>query len=174
MARPTELTGIERTFGDDEIIVSKTDTRGLIRYANRVFSRVSGYTEAELIGRPHSIVRHPQMPRAVFKLLWDTIADGREVFAYVLNRCKNGDEYWVFAHVTPSYDESGQIVGYHSNRRSPDRRKLERIKPLYAELLEAEHRAGENPKTQLAVSMPLLESALRAVGMPYEEFVFSL
>ncbi|HEX8916796.1 MAG TPA: PAS domain-containing protein [Humisphaera sp.] len=171
---PTTLTGVERTFGTDEIIVSKTDLRGVITYANRVFARVSGYSEAEILGQPHCLVRHPAMPRAVFKLLWDTLGEGREVFAYVLNRCKNGDEYWVFAHVTPSYDAAGRVVGYHSSRRSPDRTALARIKPLYAELLEAERRAGTNPKQQLAASAPLLGRSLADVGMKYEQFVFTL
>ena len=115
-ARP-HLTGVERTFGDDEIIVSKTDTKGRITYANRVFQQVAGYTEDELLGKAHSIVRHPDMPRCVFKFLWDTIGAGNEVFAYVLNKAKNGDHYWVFAHVTPTFDDHGRIISYHSNRR---------------------------------------------------------
>ncbi|HPV77190.1 MAG TPA: PAS domain-containing protein, partial [Gemmatimonadaceae bacterium] len=88
-------SGRERSFGEDEIIVSKTDLQGKITYANDVFIRVSGYEEDELLGAPHSIIRHPDMPRAVFKLLWDTLATGREVFAYVNNMARNGDNYWV-------------------------------------------------------------------------------
>ena len=72
------------------------------------------------MGQPHSIIRHPDMPRAVFKLLWDTVIEGREIFAYVKNKAKNGDFYWVFAHVTPSYDNDRRIIGFHSNRRVPD------------------------------------------------------
>ena len=94
MARPTiKPTGVERFFDDDDIIVSKTDLKGKITYANRVFSQVSGYTEPELIGQPHNLIRHPDMPRCVFKLLWDTVQDGREIFAYVVNLCKGGDHY---------------------------------------------------------------------------------
>src|SRR5580704_8741733 len=91
-------TGRERTFPEDEIIASKTDVKGVITYANRTFMEVSLYSEEELLGQPHSIVRHPDMPRCVFKLLWDTIQKGDEIFAYVKNMCKNGDFYWVFAH----------------------------------------------------------------------------
>ena len=118
------LTGVERTFGTDEIIVSKTDTKGRIIYANEVFLRLAGFSEREIIGQPHSIIRHPAMPRCVFKLLWDTISSGKECFAYVLNRSKNGDHYWVLAHVTPTFDSKGTIVSYHSNRRNPRRDNL--------------------------------------------------
>ena len=119
MAR-VKPTGVERRFAEDEVIVSKTDLRGHITYANEVFVRVSGFREDELLGAPHSIVRHPDMPRCVVQLLWDRIAAWHEVFAYVLNMSKNGDHYWVHAHVTPTFDEQGKIVGYHSNRRVPD------------------------------------------------------
>ena len=102
-------------FPDSEIIVSKTDLKGRITYANQTFCHVAGYDEAELLGQQHSIVRHPDMPRAVFKLLWDTLGEGKEIFAYVKNMTKHGDYYWVFAHVTPSYDGAGKLVGYHSS-----------------------------------------------------------
>lgn len=166
-------TGIERFFDKDEIIVSKTDLTGKITYANRVFVRVSGYTEAELIGAPHSILRHPEMPRCVFKLLWDTIESGREIFAYVVNLSKNGDHYWVHAHVTPSFDGTGKIVGYHSNRRVPDRSQVEKISGIYQALLAEEAKytdkiAGMNAGTAL------LTSVLAGQKIDYEEFVWSL
>ena len=97
------LSGVERVLRDDEIVVSKTDTKGRITYCNDTFIRMAGYSEPELMGQPHSIVRHPAMPRCAFKLVWDTIEAGKEVFAYVINRAKNGDHYWVFAHVTPDF-----------------------------------------------------------------------
>jgi len=103
----------ESPFDENEIIVSKTDTKGRITYANDVFSRVSQFTVAELLGVPHSIIRHPDMPRCVFKLLWDAIQAKQEIFAYVLNMAKSGDHYWVFAHVTPSFGADGAITGYH-------------------------------------------------------------
>ena len=114
-------TGTERTFSPGELIVTKTDPRGVITYANDVFLRMSALTEAEAVGQPHSLIRHPDMPRAVFKLLWDTLQERREIFAYVVNLAADGAHYWVFAHVTPSYDETGRVVGYHSNRRVPSR-----------------------------------------------------
>lgn len=173
MLRDIQLTGVERTFGSDEIIVSKTDPRGRIIYANEVFLRMAGYTEGEILGKPHNIIRHPQMPRCVFKFLWDTIGAGREIFAYVLNRSKNGDHYWVFAHVTPTFDASRTIVSYHSNRRSPRREAVEKAKTLYGELLAIEN-SHADPKAGMAASTQALLDKLSAIGVPYDEFVFSL
>ncbi|GAB4386237.1 MAG: PAS domain-containing protein [Phycisphaerales bacterium] len=171
-SRP-HLTGVERTFSEDEIIVSKTDLKGRITYANRVFQRISQYTEAELLGKAHNIVRHPDMPRCVFKYLWDTIQSGNEVFAYVLNRCKNGDHYWVFAHVTPTFNQSGQIVSYHSNRRVPSRAAIQKIKPMY-DLLLREEQKYRTPREQWEASLPMLVDYLEQAKMTYEEFVFTL
>lgn len=169
----SHLTGHERTFEPSEIIVSKTDTKGRITYANQVFQRVAGYTEAELLGKPHSIVRHPDMPRCVFKYLWDTIAAGREVFAYVLNRAKCGDHYWVFAHVTPSFDRSGRVVGYHSNRRVPYPDALGKVKDLYARMLAEEKRHGDY-HSGMAAATRILTDLLASRGQTYSEFVFGL
>ena len=122
MSDERRLTGSERFIGENDIIVSKTDLKGRITYCNKVFLDIAGYTERECLGQPHSMIRHPDMPRCIFKVLWDTIQSGQEIFAYVVNRAANGDHYWVYAHVTPSIGEGGTIVGYHSNRRVPDRR----------------------------------------------------
>lgn len=172
-AAAIRLTGVERTFGPDEIIVSKTDTRGRIIYANEVFLRVAGYSEAELLNQPHSIIRHPDMPRCVFKLLWDTISAGSEIFAYVKNLAKNGDHYWVLAHVSPTFDKQGQIVSYHSNRRSPRRDACAKAEALYKELLAIET-AHADRKVGMEAAFNALVAKLHAAGMPYDEFVFSL
>jgi PAS domain S-box-containing protein len=166
-------SGVEATFDREEIIVSKTDTRGRITYANHVFLRVAGYTEQEILGKPHSFIRHPDMPRCVFKVLWDTIERGDEVFAYVVNMAKNGDHYWVLAHVTPTFDAMGRIVGYHSNRRCPDRSAIDVIRPLYAALLDAE-RGHLTKADAIAASTRLLDKTLEKAGLSYEAFVFSL
>jgi len=166
-------TKTERQFGDEEIIVSKTDLKGRLTYVNDVFCRIGLYEETELLGRPHSIVRHPDMPRCVFQLLWQTISEGREIFAYVKNMAKNGDYYWVFAHVTPSYDAQGKIDGYHSNRRTTDRTVLAKVEPLYARLLKEEARHADRKQGQ-AAGFALLQTLLAEQGMPYEEFVFKI
>jgi len=170
--RPTP-TGKEVFFNEDEIIVSKTDPRGIITYANEVFMRVAKYQEDELLGKPHNIVRHPEMPRCVFKLLWDTIQEGRELFAYINNLAKDGDNYWVFAHVTPSFNEQGQIVGYHSSRRVPYADAMPKVKRLYAQLL-AEEKRHSDPREGMAAGEALLHQTLERAGMDYDEFVFSL
>jgi PAS domain S-box-containing protein len=167
-------TNVERFFDKDNFIVSKTDMKGRITYANRYFCQIAGYTEREILGQQHSIVRHPDMPRAVFKLLWDTILDGREIFAYVKNMAKNGDFYWVFAHVTPSYDAAGRMIGFHSNRRVPDRQVLERsIIPVYAALLR-EERSHKNGKEALAAGCRQLEAFVQSRKMTYDQLVFAL
>ncbi len=174
MSKNVTLTGVERTFADDEIIVSKTDTTGRITYANEVFLRMASMTEAETIGAPHAVIRHPHMPRSVFKLLWDTISSGKELFAYVVNRAKNGDHYWVLAHVTPSFDASGQIVGYHSNRRTADPKVLETvIQPLYKQLLDIEQ-SHSNAKEGMNAAFNTLLKILEEKGVSYDEFIFSL
>lgn len=165
-------TGIERPWGEEEIIVSKTDTKGHLTYANDVFQRVSLMTTKELIGKPHNIIRHPHMPRCIFKLLWDTLSDRQEIFAYVLNIAKNGDHYWVFAHVTPSYDTNLNVIGYHSNRRKPDTDKIAKIKPLYESLL-AEELKHSSPRDGLDASSRMLQETLTKTGMKYDEFIFS-
>ena len=128
-------TGVERFFDTEEIIVTKTDVAGRITYANPVFLRMAGYTEAEAIGAPHSLIRHPEMPRAVFKYAWDRLLSGHEVFAYVNNLACNGDNYWVLAHMTPSRGPDGSIIGFHSSRRVPDRAKIAKVLPLYDALV---------------------------------------
>ena len=171
--RDRSLTGVERTFGNDEIIVSKTDLKGRIVYANEVFLRVSGYGEDELLGQPHAILRHPAMPRAVFRLLWQRIQSAQEIFAYVVNRCRNGDHYWVFAHVTPNLNAASEIVGYHSNRRIPTRSAVETLAPIYAELCRIED-SHENRKLGLEQACQHLESIIASKGTTYDRMVLAL
>ncbi len=169
----TPLTGRRRLFGDDELIVTKTDPTGRITYANDVFVNISGFAENELLGQPHSMIRHPEMPRAVFKLLWDRIQAGREIFAFVCNRAKNGDHYWVLAHVTPNFDAAGGIVGYHSSRRTMADRALDAIEPLYRALNEVEH--GGDRKEALVRSSARLEAEVARLGYPsYDRLILDL
>lgn len=169
-----QFSGREATFTPDEIIVSKTDLKGAMTYVNQTFCKVSDFKETELLGKPHSLIRHPNMPRCVFKLIWDKIQAGHEVFGYVVNQTKFGDYYWVFAHVTPSFDENGQIVGYHSNRRAPDKKIIDSvISPLYADLLAIESRSS-NRRDGMNRAYDALCEILKDKGIDYDEFILSL
>ena len=159
---------MERTLGENDFIVSKTDTKGRLTYVNKIFIDLAEYTEEELLGKPHNIVRHPDMPKAIFKLLWDRIQAKEEIFAYVLNKTKNNNSYWVYANVTASLDEHGNIVGYYSVRRKPNAQALEAIKPLYAQMLQAERSGGMSAGTQI------LTDLLHQEGVSYDEYIISL
>jgi len=173
MGKDSFLTGKEIKFQDDEIIVSKTNLKGQLTYANKLFLEIAGYTEQEVIGKPHNIIRHPDMPRVIFKMLWDTVREGKEVFAYVINRCKNGDHYWVYAHVTPSRDMNGRISGYHSNRRVPQTDILNQtIIPLYKQLKQAEDLADR--KQGLLNSENLMSGYLAEQQLAYDEFIMTV
>jgi methyl-accepting chemotaxis protein len=124
------VTGKEILLDDKTMIVSKTDLKGRITYVNKDFLDISGFAEQELIGEPHNIVRHPDMPPEAFQDLWDTLQQGRPWVGYVKNRCKNGDHYWVEAHAAPIW-EGGQVSGYMSVRRKPARDKVEAAEQAY-------------------------------------------
>ncbi|MEZ5444268.1 MAG: MCP four helix bundle domain-containing protein [Gammaproteobacteria bacterium] len=129
------VTGVEKELRDDTVIVSKTSPKGVITYVNRDFIEVSGFCEAELIGQAHNIVRHPDMPPAAFKDLWDTVKAGRPWTGIVKNRCKNGDHYWVEANVTP-LRENGIVTGYMSVRRKASRAQIANAEALYRSINE--------------------------------------
>ncbi|MEH6494475.1 MAG: PAS domain-containing protein [Pseudomonas marincola] len=167
-------TGTERTLGEKEIIVSKTDTTGKLTYANKKFLEISGYTENEVLGVQHNVIRHPDMPRIIFKFLWERLVAREEVFAYVLNLCKEGDHYWVLAHVTPSLGEDGTILGYHSNRRASDPSLVNNtIVPLYKKLRDIEQKAT-SPKQGLESSQSALTDIIDKQGGNYDRWLFSL
>jgi PAS domain S-box-containing protein len=169
-----QLTGVEKTFEPDEIIVSKTDLTGKITYGNRTFYKLAGMGEKDCVGVQHNLIRHPKMPRCVFDLLWKTLKSGNEIFAYVLNRSLNGDEYWVFAHVTPSRDQAGDITGYHSNRRVPNGAVLKQhIVPLYTDLLGIE-KSQANPKAGMETATAKIDELLAEHKMGFNELMFSL
>ncbi|HXZ02819.1 MAG TPA: PAS domain-containing protein [Stellaceae bacterium] len=172
-ARSVRPTGRESPFEDEEIIVTKTDLKGRITYANDVFLRVSRYGAKDVLGQPHSLIRHPDMPRAIFKLLWETIEAGGEIFAYVLNMASNGDHYWAFAHVTPSFDAAGKIIGYHSNRRKPTAAQVAKIAPIYRALL-GEERAAPDRKIGMNRTYDSFVADLQAKGVSYDQFAFSI
>lgn len=139
---PVTQNEIKLTPG--QTIVSKTNPKGLITYINRDFIDISGFTEAELLGQAHNIIRHPDMPQAAFKDLWDTVRAGKPWRGMVKNRCKNGDHYWVEANVTPIW-ANGEIVEFMSVRSKPTEQQIRDAEALYARL-----NAGEDVKPPLA------------------------
>jgi PAS domain S-box-containing protein len=172
MKNQIQPTSVERVMREDDFIVSKTDLKGRITYGNRIFIEFSGYTEAELLGAQHNIIRHPDMPRGVFKLLWDTIQAGQECFAYVKNMAKDGSFYWVFAHVTPNYSPEGKIEGFYSVRRAPRTEAVRFMEGVYAQMREVERRAG--PKDAPAASLAFLQDLLASKHTDYPRFILTL
>ncbi len=163
----------EIVLKETDLIVSKTDLGGYITYANRTFMRVSGYRLPDLLGEPHNIVRHPDMPRGIFLHLWQTIQSGRECFAFVKNQAADGAFYWVRANVTPDVDSHGTVRGYHSARRKPNPEVLRStIIPLYQEMRRVE---APLPAAQAAeVSLTFLKDKMAAQGTDYENFILTL
>ncbi|ADV46764.1 PAS domain-containing protein [Nitratifractor salsuginis] len=160
----TTPTDIEHEVKKVDIIVTKGDAEGNITYANPIFVKLSGYTQGELLDKPHSIVRHPDMPKIIFKFLWDQIKAGKDVKAFVKNLSKDGAYYWVYAHVRVATNPDGSFRNYVSTRKavSPNARTV--IEPLYKKLLEAEKEGG------MEASAKLLEEFLEEQGASFDTF----
>lgn len=124
----------EYILKNDDFLVSQTDAKGVIIFANDDFCKVAGYTIDELVGKPHSIVRHPDMPKAAFKDLWETVKSDKVWSGYVKNRTKDGGFYWVFATVYPMYDTTREEQTYLSCRRKPSKQEIEEAEALYKTL----------------------------------------
>ena len=138
--RRVYFTDTEVPFPEGRLIVSRTDLQGLITHANDAFVEMSGYTREELIGAPHHILRHPDMPRVAFKGLWDTLTSGQKWHGYVKNLRKDGAYYWVYATAVPNI-RNGVIAGYTSVRRKPSRTRIAELSALYAQWLQEEKAA---------------------------------
>lgn len=158
----------EIILNSDALITSKTDLKGNIIYANNDFLKYAGYRVDELLKKPHSIVRHEDMPRTVFKCLWDYIQRGEEIFAFVKNRAKDGRFYWVFANVTASFDAQGNIINYYSVRRAPNRKVLPLIQEVYQVLLDKEKQGGIN------AGLKALNEIVNSYKTNYNQLIFNL
>jgi len=160
----------EKHFKSNLLLVTKTDLKGKVTYANRAFIDIVAMDEDTLIGSPHNIIRHPDMPKIIFKLLWSYLQNNKEIHAYVKNLCADGSYYWVMANVTPSYDSQNKnkVVGYHSSRRTPTKEALSIIEPLYKQLLQSEKSGG------VTASEKIMNDLLKEKGISYDEFILSI
>lgn len=148
-------------MGEEEFICSKTDTMGIITYANEVFCRVAGFTVNELIGQSHNIVRHLDMPCIAYAWLWDCQQQGKDWNGIVKNRCKNGDHYWVDATISPQLDADGKTIGYFAVRRKPTREQINEATALYATLCKTEGTLEERSKlSRQAIHQMYIQSPL--------------
>jgi PAS domain S-box-containing protein len=170
---PPKPTGAVRTLEPDQMLVTKTDADDLIVYANEGFLQVTGYTEEEIVGQTHDILRHPDMPRGLAAQLNTMLRDGHEMLVYVPQVAKDGATYWVLAHVTPSHDAKGRLVGDHSNDRAPHPDAIAEVSAFYAQLL-AEERRHADPEVGKAASARLCEELLAAKGITFEQYVWSI
>ncbi len=163
MQRPVP-TDVEHEVSSIDLIVSKGDAEGNITYTNPIFMKISGYTQGELLDKPHSILRHPDMPKVIFKYLWDNIKEGKEVFAYVKNLCKDGSFYWVLAQVRMAKNPDGSFRNYVSTRKAVSDSAKETISALYTKLLKIEQEEG------IEASEKALEAFLAENGQSFDTF----
>jgi PAS domain S-box-containing protein len=163
----------EVMMADEEFIVSKTDLRGNITYANRVFLEMALYSEAEILHQNHNVIRHPDMPKGVFKFLWQTLKQKQEFFGFVKNLRKDGRYYWVFANVTPEYNQAGRLAGFYSVRRKPPASAIKIIEPIYQAMLAIEKKATSSKQAEQQ-SFDYLVAQLQALEVEYQDLVISL
>ena len=164
MRKPLALKS-EVKLGSGDIITSKTDDRGMILAINKKFTKISGYTEDELVGENHNCVRHPDMPKAIFALMWDTIKKGENMTTVIKNLAKSGKFYWVITDFESTLDENGKIKRYTATSRMAPKNVVDVFDPLYGIMVETEAREG------LSASTDYLMSTLGEKDLNYSEFV---
>lgn len=165
---PTQITNHEKSLGQNDFIISKTNPKGEIIYCNQMFTKLAGYPAADLIGANHNLIRHPDMPRLAFKIAWEKIRAKKEFFGMIKNLCADGSHYWVFAIITPDLDGNGNITSYTSVRRKPPQTAVNKITEIYRLLRDAESRGG------LDASQKVLDDYLAQQGVGYDEFIINL
>ena len=158
----------ETVLKNGEFIVSKTDLKSRITYGNEYFISISGWSEQELLGQPHNILRHPDVPQAAFKILYELLEKGEEFFGFVKNLKKDGGYYWVFANISPSFDTTGKIVGYYSVRRKPIDGFKKIIEPLYKQLINIERDNGMN------ASYEVVQNLLKEKNLTFNELTLGI
>ena len=165
---PPVVLNKEVSWDKSKIIVSKTDAYGIIEYANEVFIEVSGYDEYELMGMPHNIIRHPDMPKVLFKVLWDNLKKGITVRPVVKNLAKSGRYYWVIADFEIKKNAKGEIINYYSRRKSVPQEVVDKVEGLYEKLLQIEKASG------VSASEKYLMGFLEDKGKSYNELIEDL
>jgi len=165
---PKSITSTEKKLDDNDFIVSKTDKKGKIIYCNEIFTKMSGYEAADLIGANHNLIRHPDMPKIAFKIAWDLIQQNKEFFGFVKNLSKDGSYYWVFAYITADMDNNGNIISYTSLRRKPPQSAIDAIIPVYKLLVDAEKSGG------IESSKKILSDFLAEKKLSYDELMMAL
>jgi PAS domain S-box-containing protein len=169
MKKPSVVPTQKEVFlKEEDFIVSKTDLKSKILYGNKIFIKISGYDESELLGKPHNILRHPDMPRCAFKVLYDHIQNGKEWFGYVKNLRKDGGYYWVYANISPTFDANGRHIGYYSVRRKPRDGFKQIIEPLYQKLLSIESSGG------MEAGVETVNELLNSKNMTFNEVMIKI
>jgi PAS domain S-box-containing protein len=164
-------TSKEIKLEENDFITSKTDLNGKITYCNESFIYFSGFDEADLINQPHNIIRHPDMPRAVYRMMWEYLQKQQEFFGIIKNLSKSGAYYWTFANVSPSFDEKGKLIGYYSVRRHASQQIINTLTPIYQQMLseEAKH---SNSNDAMDASIQILNDLVSNQEQDYSEFIY--
>ena len=162
----------EARLDESDFIVSKTDLKGKITYCNERFIQISGYEEAELLEQLHNTICHPDMPKAVYRFMWETVQQKQEFFGIIKNLCKDGRYYWGFVNITASIDIKGTHIGYYFVRRQASQKIIDLIIPLYQKMLAEEARHSSSQEAMDA-SIKILNDAITADGSTYSEFIFT-
>jgi PAS domain S-box-containing protein len=166
------MSSKELDIGPNQLVITKSDPAGKITYCNQSFFELSGYTEQELIGQPHNIFRHPDMPSGLFYLLWQTLGQKKEFNGFIKNITKSGDSYWAFTNITPVYSATGQLTGYTCAKRQANS-AAETLFSMYYEQM-ADEEQGQKNDASAKRSLQLLIDMLSATGDSYEASVFKL
>jgi PAS domain S-box-containing protein len=158
----------ELKLNQSDLIVSKTNLEGEITYANPSFTKISGYRSRELMDQNHNIIRHPDMPKALFAYIWKELKSGKELYAFVKNLTKDGSFYWVFAYMVPDYNDKGKIIGYHSERRAPNPKAIAEISILYEQIKQIEIRED------LEAGLAHLKNVASQRAKNYDNYIYKL
>lgn len=164
LLKPTPIDK-EVAWDKKQLIMTKTDRFGNIEYANEGFVNVSGYEDYELMAKPHNVIRHPDMPKVIFKILWENLKAGRNFHAVVKNMAKSGRYYWMVTDFEISRDKNNEIANFLAKRKAVPEEALQKIKPLYERLLQIEVSSGVDASEKYLIGF------LQEKKMTYEEFI---